>query len=394
MPASVTIALYSGIIVERDAISGSIRAKLAALRRADRLGFKAEVVAFCQHSDIDDPAIALIGGGVPHLMSHPSFQRAALHIFEFGVHYSLFNVALLLPPHRMAAIYHNITPRELITDPSTLATIDRSLSQKYLLTRMSHVACVSEYNRRDLVDYGIPEDRLSVLPLPAGVPTVPGPRRATRPQSAPIKFLFVGRYVQAKGVPDLIAAVRQLLDRGVYGFEVQLVGRLDFSDALTASAIAEALSTPNTSSIIRFTPDLSAEALVEAYRDADVFVLPSYHEGYCVPIVEAFGAGCPVIAYDSSNIPFISGGLADLVPTGDISSLASAMKRAVDAHRAARSGRSPLLIGTQNRTIPEEEWRVAARERTFALTRSHDEGFLAMVEQLLGRSRSDLTVPA
>jgi glycosyltransferase involved in cell wall biosynthesis len=393
MHPSPTIALYSGIIVERDAISGSIRAKLEALRQAGRRGFNAEVVAFCQHSDVEDPAITVIGGGVSQLMAQPSFQRASLHIFEFGVHYSLFNTALLLPPDRMAAIYHNITPRELITDPAILAAIERAQRQKYLLTRMSQIACVSEYNRRDLVDFGIPEDRLSVLPLPAGVHTVAASPRAGRPQSAPIKFLFVGRYVHAKGVPDLIEAVRILLDRGVYGFEVQLVGRLDFSDTLTTSAIADALAAPNTSSVIRFTPDLSAEELVQAYGDSDVFVLPSYHEGYCVPIVEAFGAACPVIAYDNSNVPFISGGLADLVPTGDISSLASAMKRAIEAHRTARSGRGSLLITTEEGAIPEEEWRPAALERIETLTRSHDQGFVAMVEELLERGRSRKVVP-
>jgi hypothetical protein len=113
-----------------------------------------------------------------------------------------------------------------------------------------------------------------------------------------------------------------------------------------------------------------------------------------VPIVEAFGAGCPVIAYDSSNIPFISGGLAELIPTGDIAGLASAMRRAIDAHRAARSGRAPLLITTDDGAVPEEEWRPAALELTRTLTRSHDEGFVAMVEELLDHSRSYGAIPA
>ena len=48
-------------------------------------------------------------------------------------------------------------------------------------------------------------------------------------------------------------------------------------------------------------------------RDAGVFVLPTRHEGFCVPIVEALAAGCKVIACDNSNTPAVTGGLASLV---------------------------------------------------------------------------------
>ena len=44
-----------------------------------------------------------------------------------------------------------------------------------------------------------------------------------------------------------------------------------------------------------------------------------------MPVLEALASGCKVISYDNSNLPAISGGLAQLVPTGDVAALAAAI---------------------------------------------------------------------
>jgi glycosyltransferase involved in cell wall biosynthesis len=67
-------------------------------------------------------------------------------------------------------------------------------------------------------------------------------------------------------------------------------------------------------------PELEKQQIL---AEADVFVLPTYHEGFCVPVLEALASGCCVVTYDNSNLPAISGGLTSLVSTGDISALAA-----------------------------------------------------------------------
>jgi glycosyltransferase involved in cell wall biosynthesis len=69
-------------------------------------------------------------------------------------------------------------------------------------------------------------------------------------------------------------------------------------------------------------------------READLFVLPSYHEGFCVPILEALASGCQVVSYENSNIPAITGGFARLVPSGDVAALSKAMTAAADDIRS------------------------------------------------------------
>lgn len=378
------IALYSGLIIHRDAISGSLLSKLAALRQAQD-EIQVDVVAFCQHTDVDDPAIEVIQGGVPDLMHRETFRRAALHIFEFGIHYDLFNVALMLPSEQMAAVYHNITPRELIPDPIVRSAIERSLNQKHLLARMSKVACVSDLNRRDLIEFGIPEDRLSVLPLPVLTDAWPGSPRGTRSSAEPVRFLFVGRIVKAKGILDLISAAERLVESGETGFELRIAGRAEFGDQITGNAIRNALDSSSLAAILRFTPDVPSDELVDAYRTADAFMMPSYHEGYCVPILEALAAACPVIAYDNSNIPMVSSGLAELVPTGDVDGLARAMRRTVESLRAARSTGQPYVVSTTSGPMQENKWRLAAHRRVSGLRNEHDRGLVAIVRDLLDR---------
>ena len=383
MPPKATVALYSGLIVAGDAVSSSLRAKLAALRMAKLRGLELDVLAFCQHSDVDDSAIRVVPR-VSELRATPEFRRASLHIFEFGIYYQLFNVVHTLRREQMAAVYHNITPRDLIDDPVVQAAIERSMIQKHLLARMSHVACDSEFNRQDLLEFGIPAERLSVLPLPVTIEDgSPLPPRELRSPSEPVRFLFVGRLVRAKGVLDLLTATRSLVDAGETGFELCLIGRRDSSDSLTTETIAQALHDSPIAGNLRFKPNATSQELSASYRRADVFVLPTYHEGYCVPILEAFGAGCPVIAYDNTNIPMATDGLAQLVATGDVSALAQAMQRAVENLRGARQGGAPRQVETSDGPIPEPEWRDRAKQRVSGLRAAHDDGFIDLVHRLL-----------
>lgn len=49
------------------------------------------------------------------------------------------------------------------------------------------------------------------------------------------------------------------------------------------------------------------KALANAYSNAEVFIYPSQYEGFGIPVLEAMGCGCPVIASNSSSIPEVGG---------------------------------------------------------------------------------------
>jgi glycosyltransferase involved in cell wall biosynthesis len=66
------------------------------------------------------------------------------------------------------------------------------------------------------------------------------------------------------------------------------------------------------------------------YQKARAFVFCSMFEGFGLPIVEAMQAGCPVISYNNSSIPEVSGDAAILVETGDYCAVAKNVTKLKD----------------------------------------------------------------
>jgi glycosyltransferase involved in cell wall biosynthesis len=70
---------------------------------------------------------------------------------------------------------------------------------------------------------------------------------------------------------------------------------------------------------------VSDEALAALYRGASVAVLPSRHEGFGLPALEAMACGAPLVAGRAGNLPDLCGDAALLVPPGDAGELAAAL---------------------------------------------------------------------
>ena len=98
----------------------------------------------------------------------------------------------------------------------------RGLRQKANLFLPDMILADSEFNRRDLVEYGIDPSRLQVLELPLPDGFIPAPR----PPSCPgeVEILFVGRFVPAKGVLDLVESVIAARARSAARLRLTLAG--------------------------------------------------------------------------------------------------------------------------------------------------------------------------
>jgi glycosyltransferase involved in cell wall biosynthesis len=365
------VALYSGLLIRHDAISGSLGSKLDLLDRWREQGLPVEAVAFVQSTDRARPGV-VVTPTAASVLTRPAFASADLHVFEFGIHYALFDLAFVVPRSaRRLAVYHNITPLELVEEPVARGAVERSMRQKANLDVMDHVICDSEFNRDDLLAYGLPAERLSVLHLPA--PDVASPRRA-RSLRGRVELLFVGRFVRAKGVVDLLRAIELLHERGVSGFRVTLAGNQSFADPAVVSAVRRAAADP--SGTVRFVGEPDDRRLAELMAGSDVVVIPSYHEGYCVPVVEAYTLGCQVTTYDAGNLPNVVGGLGMIVPTGDIEGLAAALAEQIGAFRSVdRTGR-PREVPTGAGPRPVADWEKAvAAHLTAYSAEAYEAGF-------------------
>jgi glycosyltransferase involved in cell wall biosynthesis len=123
------------------------------------------------------------------------------------------------------------------------------------------------------------------------------------------RFLYVGRLAPEKGLALLLEAWRGAGEPG----RLVIVGDGREEVALRRSAPAT----------VEFTGAMADPR--RAYREADVFVLPSLREGLSSALLEAVASGLPVIATDTGAASEVLQGAGRLVPPGDVEALAAAL---------------------------------------------------------------------
>ena len=89
---------------------------------------------------------------------------------------------------------------------------------------------------------------------------------------------------------------------------------------------------------VQFAGHASDDTVAAAYASADVLVVTSEHEGFCVPVVEAMSAGLPVVAFDQGALPEVLGGAGVLVRQDPFALAAAIAALLADAPRARRVG--------------------------------------------------------
>ncbi len=173
-----------------------------------------------------------------------------------------------------------------------------------------------------------------------------------RPFGADCRFLMLGAMDTAKGVLDLLAACRELRDRGSH-VDVVLAGPA--GSAGDHSALTARVRDLGLAECVQCLGPIRGEAKERLLRRADVFVLPSYREGMPVSILEAFAHGLPVIATRVGSIDEIieQGEQGLLVSPGAPQDLAAAMKWIADDADARRAmGWSAYRLACERFSLP------------------------------------------
>lgn len=106
-----------------------------------------------------------------------------------------------------------------------------------------------------------------------------------------VKFLFVGRIERAKGIYELVDSVKQLIDEGISGFQVHLIG--DGDDLQKVKILMKEYQIE--SYFVFYGVVTDKEQISRIYKECNAFVFPSHHEGFPRVLYEAMIFGLPII---------------------------------------------------------------------------------------------------
>jgi len=277
-----------------DAIGNEV---LGIQRVLQGAGYESEI--FVQSADHRLEDLTLDYRDLPEA-SHP--DNLLIHHFSIGSRASRVAYAL---PDRMALVYHNITPPEYFVDVHKMLVRLCYLGRRELgfyKDRCDLALGDSEYNRQELEAIGFPVT--GVLPVVPDFSHLAGPAnymQAAQYDDGWVNVMFVGRVIPNKRIEDVIRSFHaykqwfnprsRLLLVGSYGgFEKYLSMVQQFIADIGAQDVY-------------FLGHVANEELTAYYEIADVFLCASEHEGFCVPLIESFHMGVPVIAYAATAVP-------------------------------------------------------------------------------------------
>lgn len=111
-------------------------------------------------------------------------------------------------------------------------------------------------------------------------------------------ILFLGRIAADKGLAELMRAAKQLHDKG-YNFRLKMVGNGEFSPQL--SEMVENMLLKDFVSLEG--PVYDNDKKADYYKKADLYILPTYHEGFPRTLYEAMIFGTPIVTTFVGGIP-------------------------------------------------------------------------------------------
>ena len=169
------------------------------------------------------------------------------------------------------------------------------LLEKRNLQHASALHVTSSFEADGMASLGFSETT-HVIPLYVETPALPA---RSRHDNDTLALLFLSRLDPIKGLPTLLQALALLRKRADRKLVLTIAGQGSEAYISELQALVESL---NITENVNFVGFLQGEAKLQALADADVFVLPSYHENFSLATAEAMAAGLPVIVSDQVGI--------------------------------------------------------------------------------------------
>jgi glycosyltransferase involved in cell wall biosynthesis len=271
-------------------------------------GFSSEIYCLTRDEELD--------GESEFISSFPKAEPSDVTILHFALPSPLTESFAKLPT-RKVLIYHNITPPEFFVDFSLeMANISRQ-GRKELASLVSHVSLAladSEFNRQELRQLGF--KKTAVFPLFVDFSSYE--RKINRLvhelfSDGRTNILFVGRIVPNKRIEDIIRVTFYYKKYISPLVRMIVIGKTQSLPSYYQSLVRLADEFYLQPEEICFTGHIPDEEMYALYRASDVFLSLSEHEGFGLPFVESMVFDLPIIAYDSTAVPYTLDGAGVLI---------------------------------------------------------------------------------
>jgi len=246
---------------------------------------------------------------------------------------------------RLIALVHHPLAAETGIDRDTAAELESS--ERRALAAVGLVVVTSSATGATLARYGVGRDRIAVVE--------PGTDRAAQARGSKdglLHLLCVAALIPRKGHQTLARALAKIGDGR---WRLTCVGSVQ-RDPRTVEQLLARLRADGLEDRVLLTGEVDESTLANCYDRADVFVLPTFYEGYGMAVAEALAHGLPVISSATGAIPeLLTDGAGLLVPPGDPDALAAALLQVLDP-----DARAQLAKGALQARIRLSTWEDAA----------------------------------
>ena len=323
------------------------------LREATRArGFRSEIFVDTVDDDTVDETVAVL--------SYPeTAQPGDVVVYQFATA-SAMAPWLAGRSETLVVNYHNVTPPELMAPWDNHLALGQLRAQgdlRLLAPRTALAVADSAYNEAHLAASGFAATSVispsAALEFGADVSAGTGSGRTTAGASDGARWLAVGRVSPNKGLESTVAALAVARAHTDPRATLQIIGK-PATDSYVA-ALHRYVAELGLAGAVRFSGHASDATVASAYAEADVLVVTSEHEGFCVPVVEAMAAGVPVVAFDQGAVPEVLGGAGALVSDKDPYALASSISALL-----ADAPRREVMVAAGRRRLVELDLATAA----------------------------------
>src|SRR5438552_6888336 len=218
-------------------------------------------------------------------------------------------------------------------DPSYVSrngVVDRAYYKLLMrgLRRATRLVAISNFVKSTLIDLGFNDDAVDVVPMgvdlrvfhPRGPSELLPVRSAFGIPDSKRIVLFVGSEHPRKNIEKLFRAFALLSDLSVVLIKVgapRQPPRAEFQRLVKSLGIQNQ---------VLFLDRVSESMLPRLYSAADAFVLPSLHEGFGIPPLEAMASGTPVAVSNLTSLPEVAADAALYFDPYDIGEIAAALR--------------------------------------------------------------------